>query len=353
MKYIRVCASRVTSFDGRLYGLTLLTLVVCIALMCFRRPGSSLFANLAHMYFLQAVVPPEVQQDRIGQARLWLSRLRYEGRPSQAVAELALLEIRQGDLNAARRWITHMQDEPEFRGLPLQDWLLYQARSYEMDAPAIAQTVYTIAAQGLPGWPKPYEFLGHFYFRRHMTDDAAMAFRTAIQLGSDRPAHLHLYAGWALADGGRVEGAIAEYKQALKYETVDEAWANSLEPTRARMQLGNALLRYGDLDGAYAEYQRLLAITAAPPADILQYLYEGLGRLWLLKGRPDLALDMAQKGIRIAPGHRWNYIVLGHAYRELGLCEQARQAYLGALRLSPDLHEAKVALEEIGEDSCR
>lgn len=160
-------------------------------------------------------------------------------------------------------------------------------------------------------------------------DAAARVYATAIRLGGESSAELHLDHGAALDRAGRWEQALAQYRRAAELEP------NRAEPLRA---LGTALLAHGS-DSAEAlrllERARKLAPEDAEIADALGWAYVQHGDV--ARGVPLLeAATLADPAGTIANEH------LGDAYWRLGRQFEARYAWRAAA-----IHAAPADAERI------
>ena len=131
----------------------------------------------------------------------------------------------------------------------------------------------------------------------------------------------HNYLGAALAAGGQMEEAIAEYQKAVR---INPNFAEG------RNNLGDALYKNGQLDESMAEYEKVIAM--APNFAEAHY---NLANALVKKGQVDEAIAQYQQALQIRP----NYV---QAHNNLGivLCQKGRfdegMAHLEqALRLKP------------------
>jgi tetratricopeptide (TPR) repeat protein len=171
-------------------------------------------------------------------------------------------------------------------------------------------------------------------------------------------------------DGGRGSHAraIARYERALQLKE---------DLPEAQIQLGTLYGGQGETQKAAARFRtaaRLLPDSPVPPYN--------LGSLYLMEGRPSEALEPLSRALRIDPAHldaRYHLAVaqietgsfepalenlkevvekrpgqpmaryyLGRAYEATGRLDLAAGAYREALRIAPDLREAREALRRIG-----
>jgi tetratricopeptide (TPR) repeat protein/tRNA A-37 threonylcarbamoyl transferase component Bud32 len=170
-----------------------------------------------------------------------------------------------------------------------------------------------------------YNNLGTVLKDKGDLDGAIAQFKQALALDPKcAPGHNNL--GTVLKDKGDLDGAIAQFKQAL-----------ALDPKLARAHngLGNALADKGDLDGAIAEYKQALALD---PKDAKAHY--NLGNA--LYAKRDLAGAIAQfkqavaLDRKFAPAH-YNLGAALYAKRDL---DGAIAEYKQALALDPKYAQA-------------
>lgn len=124
-----------------------------------------------------------------------------------------------------------------------------------------------------------------------------------FDLGYDNPAQFHYQRGMVFEKQGDLNSAIAEYREATKYQQLPEALNN----------LGYALSRTGDYSGAYSALHR--AIQSRPNyADPMT----NLGLLFLNNGRLDSAEFYLNQARRVAPSLPQVYLNLGDLQQRLG-----------------------------------
>ncbi len=125
--------------------------------------------------------------------------------------------------------------------------------------------------------------------------------------------------GQALARAGRWPMAATAFESAL---------AQDPEYTEARAYYGLALDRSGE-DGLP---QLELAVDQAPQAPLPKML---LGKHWLIRGEPELAIEAYEQAAVLAPEDPFLAIDLGAAYAAAGDLPSAKLAYKYATDLSP------------------
>jgi tetratricopeptide (TPR) repeat protein len=130
--------------------------------------------------------------------------------------------------------------------------------------------------------------------------------------------------GLALAKNGDVEGAIAQFRQALEIHPDD---------AEIHYNLGVALSVKGDLDGAIAQYQK--ALDYAP--DNAEF-HNNLGTALFAKGSVEEAIAQFQESTRLQPRYADAHYNLGNAVLKLGKLDEAIAQYKQVLEINPN-HE--------------
>jgi serine/threonine-protein kinase len=127
----------------------------------------------------------------------------------------------------------------------------------------------------------------------------------------------HIALGNALAEIGDRQGAIAEYREAIRLGEADElqhyrylgtwsAWWNEGK-SHPHRYLGMALMKLGDLPGAIAEFREAIQMTPAlVSADVGFNLCLALAR----SGNPAGAVAVVRQAIQQEPSHRLNPVPL-------------------------------------------
>ena len=129
----------------------------------------------------------------------------------------------------------------------------------------------------------------------------------------------HHRRGVGLQEKGDLEGAIAEYRTALR-----------LEPDYAPVHtnLGTALCHKGDSDGAIAEFRTALRLH---PNDVLAHF--NLGTCLQAKEDIDGAIVEYRTALRLDPNYALAHTNLGKALQAKGDLALARKEFEEALRL--------------------
>lgn len=151
-------------------------------------------------------------------------------------------------------------------------------------------------------------------------------FAASIALGSppDRrgDASKHLKRGNAVLARGDVEGALREFRAAVKIDP-------NFRP--AHDSLGVTLENLGDLDGAIAEYREAVRVEPDDP-----FAHDHLGRVLLRKGDADTAIAEHSEAIRLKPNEAVFHRNLGLAFEQKGNNEAALEEYHTASQLAPE-----------------
>jgi eukaryotic-like serine/threonine-protein kinase len=150
-------------------------------------------------------------------------------------------------------------------------------------------------------------------------------------------AHLHL--GLALQGQGRLDRAVAEYREAIR-----------LKPDLAltHNNLGNALLEQGRLDLAVAEYETVIRLKPD-----FAMAHSNLGLALRDQGRLDRAVAECETAIRLKPDVAKSHLNLGNALYDQGHLDRAVAEFETVIRLKPDFAEAHNNLGVILRDQGR
>ena len=162
--------------------------------------------------------------------------------------------------------------------------------------------------------------LGDALYKMGNLDGAIAEYRTAIRLNPDY-AKGHFYLGLALSNKGDLDGAIAEWRTPIR-----------LQPGHAstHVLLGLALDCKGDLDGAIAEYRTALRLQPdnANAHGLLGFALDG-------KGDPDGAIAELRTAIRLQPDYVLAHYNLGVALYQKGDRRAALEEFRAAYLLDP------------------
>jgi len=135
-------------------------------------------------------------------------------------------------------------------------------------------------------------------------------------------AEAHNKLGYALANGGRSDEALAQYRQALE-----------LKPdfVEAHCNLGDVFLRLGRFDEAVAQYWK--AIELKPD---LAEAHNNLGDALVARGQLDAAVVHYRKALESNPDYAVTHYNLGNVLARQGRADEALAQYRQALEIDPD-----------------
>jgi serine/threonine-protein kinase len=203
-------------------------------------------------------------------------------------------------------------------------------------------------------------------------DEAMAAYREGIRLEPEfDPAHHDL--GRVLEKKGQLDRAIDAYREAIRLRPwvadyhnalgvvftksgrVDEAVAALKEAIRlapdwsdAHLNLGLALARQGRSDEAATAFQEAIRACSGDDAALVR-----VGTLFYQQGRPDDAMIAYREAIRLQPNNHWAHGLLANVLEKMDRLDEAIVAYRQAIRLAPDLPAAHfdlaTALRKKGE----
>jgi tetratricopeptide (TPR) repeat protein len=106
---------------------------------------------------------------------------------------------------------------------------------------------------------------------------------------------------------------------------------NALE-AEPHFRLAEYYMRYQIFDKAYDEYWKAIEMDSSNEA-----YWDGVGRLYREWGHPQLGIAILHQALQRKPESATTWNTLGTLYDKLGDGEQARQCYLKALALNPEL----------------
>jgi len=162
--------------------------------------------------------------------------------------------------------------------------------------------------------------------------DQTKIWRDSISLWEHTLAHTsgnyvaHFNLGSSLADKGKVEEAIAHYREAIRIKpTYAEAYYN----------WGVALGRQGKLKEAFARYERAIELKPFYPDALNNF-----GNAMSAEGRVSDAIQLYERALRLKPNFPEAYYNLGIALTKMGKSKQAIERYEQALRLNPNYVDA-------------
>jgi tetratricopeptide (TPR) repeat protein len=139
--------------------------------------------------------------------------------------------------------------------------------------------------------------------------------------------------GFELAERGRIDDAIQQYRQALRINPDFEI---------AYINLGKALLFKGKVDESIRYYQALLKIKPEYAG-----VHHNLGLVLLRKGEIDNAIFHFKEALRIDNDYAEVYNSLAAAMLSKGEIESAINLFRQALQKKPDFYEAQQNLSKL------
>jgi Flp pilus assembly protein TadD len=173
------------------------------------------------------------------------------------------------------------------------------------------------------------ENLGVALLASDRSADALPHFQNAVRIRPLDPSS-HLNLGGIYAETGRTQDAISEYETALPRVSDPNLLAAASET------LGRLYSQVGNYSKARASYQQALRIN---PQNV--NASEALAKVEMS--------DAIRHAAESPSGE--NYLRLGQLLQQAGRVPEARATYQQALRLSPQLEEAKKALDSLGARS--
>jgi cellulose synthase operon protein C len=275
--------------------------------------------------------------DAAGARRLAEQEDAAGNQPTLLVSVLGAIELREGNLDAARQALTAAQKaEP---GDARIAWLLaesYRRRGEGYEGQASGWYDWALRAQkshvpSLLG-------KGLVLLARGQTEEAGKVAQAVLapEVGASKPqlALAHAIRGGVLAADGKAAEAAAEEQQAAKLDPVnpDVPWL-----------AGQRKLRAGDAAGAVDAFQRAVALDNKRVS-----LYADLVRALLQKeGGTQQAIDTLRKAVsRLGESPRLA-LLLGDAYRAQGDVDLARGQYEKAIQLGKTFPDARLALARL------
>jgi tetratricopeptide (TPR) repeat protein len=197
--------------------------------------------------------------------------------------------------------------------------------------------------------------LGNALATKGKLDEAIAEYREAIRLKKDY-AKAHYNLGKALEDKGKLDEAIAEYREAIRLKKdfanahvnlgvalrskgqLDEAIAECREAIRlkkddavAHINLGVALHDKGQLDEAIAEFRQAIRLKKDDPL-----AHSNLGNALRAQGKLDEAVAAHRKAIELEPKLAPSHYNLGNALYGQKKLDEAIACYRTAIELDPN-----------------
>ena len=155
---------------------------------------------------------------------------------------------------------------------------------------------------------------------RYWRDSQSLFTRSLAVTKDNDSAHLHL--GASFQEEGRLDEALAEYREAAR-----------LSPGffRVHNSLGSVLDALGRPEEALAEYRLALRLKSNIPE-----LHDGIGMVLVELGRFDEAMNEFTEAARLDPGYPWPFFQMGRTLLGQGRDAGAIDEFRAALRIDPD-----------------
>ena len=202
------------------------------------------------------------------------------------------------------------------------------AESYDAAEQAVRQ-----ALSLRPREPSYFELLALTYQIRNRFDLAEDAYRQALQQRDPSPSVLVNYSTLLLLRN-RPDEALDLAQRALQDPGYDR-------PALAHVNMGLAHSQQGQFDLAVAQFRRALSYRSLPEA------YHNLGLAYDRMGRPDAAIQAFRDAVRLRPTYAAAYAGLGDALLAAGQVDDARQALERVIALQPGSPLAVASREKL------
>lgn len=190
-------------------------------------------------------------------------------------------------------------------------------------AAALVTMAAILAGLGVLAWREAHDWDSIVREPRHG--------RALAERADYRAALAHGVAGDGLAERGDVDGALREYREALRLEPTTPGIHNNLGALWSRM---------GRVDEAIAEYRAELALNPASTAT-----RDNLGIELARAGRLDEAVHEFQQVLRLDPASAGAHYRLAHVWAEAGRLDEAIVHFREVLRIRPDFAAAREDLD--------
>jgi tetratricopeptide (TPR) repeat protein len=197
------------------------------------------------------------------------------------------------------------------------------ARSSFLRKPLAVLAVLMVTALGLRSW-----------WQLQFWRDSITLFEHTLQVTSGNSL-IHNNLGIALARQGRVEEAIAHYREALTINPMN---------VNASINLGVALMGLGRLEEAVDQYGKLLELQPHHPG-----VHNNLGNALVLQGKLDEAAVEFKRALEIKPDYFEAYNNLGVVLAQQGRLPEAASCFMEALRINPSYAQAQKNLELLSQ----
>jgi protein O-mannosyl-transferase len=283
--------------------------------MARRRIGRGLFVALMHFYISTSMLILAVV--------LFMMRYSFVADHWQYFGSLSIIALVASGITQAMDWVGEPWGRPLemalgiglVSGLGALTWA--QSGMY-----ADLQMLWKTTIARNPGSWIAHNNLGLLLYGQGRLEEAIAQYREALRIDPDLAGPC-CNLGNAFLQEGRPEEAIAQYREALR---IDPAFVE------AHNNLGLALFRQGRTEGAIAQYRACLQLQPAY-VDALN----GLGLAFFQQGRTGEAIVEYREALRIDAADANVHGNLGDALLQQGRPEGAIAQYREALRLNPAL----------------
>ena len=200
-----------------------------------------------------------------------------------------------------------------------------------------------------PATVEAYELLARAFLKQGKEDEAAGAYRTAIEYDISlqkklKNQNLRTKAADSLYTSAKEHYTAKRYQEAL----ADIAGAQALRKEgRFQFLAGNVHYGLGNLQKALGCYEKAIAISPGSPK-----ILNNMGNLYLKLGDYAKAIDTFQRAVQVDPNYAQAYNNLGICLRKRGLVDEAIVAYKRALKLKPDYAAAHFNLGNAYAAKC-
>jgi Flp pilus assembly protein TadD len=189
--------------------------------------------------------------------------------------------------------------------------------------------LWSHALEQAPGSSQLHEFMGTTLAEQGKLDRAIAEFREALRI---RPHYVDAICdlGLALDRRGDTDAGLAYLRQAARMRPGD---------ARSRLNLGAALVRQGQVDEAVALYRQALRIRPDFPN-----LHFNLGVALIFQNRLDEGIGELTRAVELRPWYAEAYAALGAAFALQGRQADAIAQYRTVLGLAPDHSASRIGL---------
>jgi tetratricopeptide (TPR) repeat protein len=270
------------------------------------------------------------------------SALKFQPTLWKIQALLGMAEKRTGDLGASVKDLEGSFTKVEEKGVQIEAGMeLVEIYSGREDFSKAARIVDFLREK----YPTDAAVL---YASYRVHSDAAGEAMLSLSLVAPHSALMHQVMAHELAKQGQMEGAIRNYREALKIDpklaglhfelaealnasdtqagkaeakTEYEA-ALSLNPAdeKSECRLGAIDYRDGDVHGSFSHFSRATQLQPDDPEAAL-----GLAKVWLLMNEPQKALALLEHAVQLDPTSAEAHFRLAMLYRDQGRVQDAKQ----------------------------